>query len=192
MSDLLDAIRKIMSPLKQRVMLMISRGVVGTVDDSKKLQSVQILALAGEILADLERFQQFGFTAVPIPGSEAILLFPSGDREHGLVVAIDDRNLRPTGLTAGQSCMYDAVGSKFTLTNDGKSKIEATIKHEILAAQVDIGSGSVKEKVLNGETFQTTYNAHTHSVFGVLSTPPSTPSLPTDLSQAVKAATLMV
>lgn len=191
MHDQIDFIKKLMRPLKSRIALMISRSVVAIVNDSEKIQSLQALVLAGEVQADIERFQNFGFTSTPLPNAEAVLVYPGGEREHAIAVAVDDANFRPTGQPPGSSTQYDAFGGKSSLIA-GNHKVEALVKSEILAPTVLLGSGSMTEKILNGETFQMTYNAHTHLAFGVPTTTPVIPSLPTDLSLAVKAAKLPV
>jgi len=187
--DIFGAITKMLDPLKTKMRLMVSKAVVALIDDGKKIQQMQLLALAGEVLADVERYQQFGFTSVPLPGAEAIVAFIAGDREHGIVLGVEDRRYRPTGLTNGQACFYDIL-SKIKLTADGKALHDVPVKTEIKSAEVVLGAGVVLEKILNGETFQVTYNSHTHLSFGVPTTSPILASTVADLSQAVKAAKL--
>jgi len=170
---------------------MVSRAVISIVDDSKKMQTLQIQALAGETLGDVERIQNFGFSSVPKNGAEALVVFVSGNRDHGVVVAVDDRLYRVKDLGEGQSVMYDAAGNKFLLSNDGNALLQASVKAMVSAPEVELGSATAKEKILNGETFQTTFNQHVHLAFGVPTTVVTVPSPPTDLSLAVKAAKLM-
>ena len=180
----MKAIERVISPVKRRLNNIVSRAVVGLVDDNKKMQEIQVAVLAAEIQDEVERMQDYGFSSVPLPGAEALMVYVGGIRDHGVAVKVDDRNFRPTGGTPGSSCIYDSLGNKFALENDGVGKVVAPL--------VELGSGSTKEKILNGESFQTLYNAHTHTVFGVVSSPPLIPSTPLELSQAVTAATLPV
>ena len=46
---------------------MVSRAVIKMVDDSLKMQGVQISLLAGEVAEKVERFQEYGFTSHPHP-----------------------------------------------------------------------------------------------------------------------------
>jgi len=85
---------------------MVARAVVRLVDDQPTLQTVQAEAMKSELLDKLERFQQYGFTGVPFPGAEAVLVFACGNREHGLITNIDDRRYRPVELAAGEVCLY--------------------------------------------------------------------------------------
>lgn len=101
--------------VKSRVMLSVSRGVVGLVDDSKKLQSIQVGMLTDESRDAVERFQEYGFTSVPKSGAEAVVVCVGGNREHGLVVAVDDRRYRIKGLAEGEVCIYTDEGDKVHL-----------------------------------------------------------------------------
>ena len=178
---------RLVAPLKRRVMLMISRAVITLVDDSLKLQSLQASAMPGELLEDIERFQEYGFSSVPLPGTEAVLVFPGGNREHGICVGTDDRKFRPTGLNPGETCIYDYAGN-MVIIKAGEIEVKHTAKCVVNAPLVDVGSGTL-EKVLNGETFQAWFNAHTHiGNLGGRTSPPIEQSIPTHLSLAVKAA----
>jgi len=120
--------RKLIAPLKRRVMLMIGRAVLTAVNDSPKLQTVQLDGLAGEVLDDLERFQQYGFTSVPNAGAEAIVVFLGGNRSHGIAINVDDRKYRLTGLANGEVALYDDSGNVVHLMNGGKMKHIAPTK----------------------------------------------------------------
>jgi phage baseplate assembly protein V len=121
-SDLARAL----SPIRARLANMLARAVVSLVDDGTGIQTVQVSVLDGETRGDLERFQNFGFTSRPSAGAEAAVLFVGGHRDHGIVVAVDDRRYRVTGLEEGAACVYDAGGSKVTLHNDGSMDLEAS------------------------------------------------------------------
>ena len=101
-----EVFARLAAPLKRRVMLMIGRAVVALVDDARKMQELQLVALAGETIGAAERFQNYGFTSHPHPGAEAVLLAPGGIRQHPIAVAVDDRRHRPRGLAEGEVCLY--------------------------------------------------------------------------------------
>ena len=98
--------RRLIRPFDLCVKLMIGRAVLHVLDDDRKLQAVQVQALAGEVLDNVERFQQYGFSGSPHPGAECVLLSLGGMRQHPIVVAIDDRRFRPSGLSAGEVVIY--------------------------------------------------------------------------------------
>jgi hypothetical protein len=56
---------------RDRVANTIVRGVVQLADDGKKLQLLQLGALAGETIDNAEHFQPYGFSSVPLAGAEA-------------------------------------------------------------------------------------------------------------------------
>lgn len=94
----------------------IAAAIVSLVQDSGTRQTVQVTALAGETLDDVEYVQPYGFTSVPkAPGAtgapEAVIVF-LGDRSKGIVIAVDDRRYRLVGLQAGEVALYDDQGSR--------------------------------------------------------------------------------
>jgi hypothetical protein len=56
-----------------------------------------------EVRDKAERFQDYGFTSNPKRGAEAIVLFPGGQRAHAIIIAVDDRRYRKTGLEEARS-----------------------------------------------------------------------------------------
>lgn len=134
---------KLLAPLKRRVALMVSRAVVRLVDDSLKMQEVQIGLLAGEVASDVERFQEYGFTSVPLEGAEAVALAVGGSRAHLVVVATDDRRHRLSGLQDGEVALYNDEGSYI--------KLKRGMKIEIVgSAGVLIGAGDNAQALGDG------------------------------------------
>ncbi len=112
MKDVMNAIQKITAPTQRRVRLMVARAILELVDDSKKLQSLQISVRKDELRDDVERFQQFGFSSVPEAGAEAIVLHVGGGSDHPVVIAVDDRRYRPLDLAEGETCLYTIEDGK--------------------------------------------------------------------------------
>lgn len=100
----MSVLDRALAPLYRRLRLMIARGVIELVDESKKMQTVQVSTLADVTKDDVERFQQYGFSSYPKSGAEALVLHVRGD--HPVVVSVDDRRYRPKTLAEGESCMY--------------------------------------------------------------------------------------
>jgi phage baseplate assembly protein V len=120
MADPLAQIRHHLRPLANKIANSLARAVVGLVDDTTKLQLVQLGVLAGETVDRAEHHQPYGFTSVPLAGAEAVVLFPNGDRAHPLVVTVSDRRYRPTGGDPGEVTVHNHVtGCKVVLTKDG-------------------------------------------------------------------------
>jgi len=116
---MLEAIQTMLEPVKNKVGLMVGRCVLRAITDTGKLQRVQVQALADETHDDVERVQQYGFTSVPFAGAEGVVVFVGGNRDHGLVIAVDDRRYRLVGLSAGEVALYDDQGQKVHLTRTG-------------------------------------------------------------------------
>src|SRR6266568_5083685 len=98
----LETLNKLVSPLKRRVMLMVGRAVLCAVNDDAKIQRTQISLLEGELRDQVERLQQYGFTSHPHVGAECVAVFVGGSRDHGLVIAVDDKRYRLTALKRGE------------------------------------------------------------------------------------------
>lgn len=166
---MLRQISKLIEPVRRSIRLAIGRCVIEAVKDSSGLQTLKVSLLDGEI-KELERVQEFGFTSSPPVGSEGVCVFVGGTRSNGICIATDDRRYR-VKTEEGQTAIYDQSGAMVFLKNDGT---------------IELGQG-VMEKILLGETFQTFFNAHTHTGnLGVLTSPPTTPSSVTELSQTIK------
>lgn len=97
---------KLLSPLSRRLRLMASRAVLSLISDATGMQIVQVKLLNGEVRNGIERYQQYGFTSVPLPGAEGIYLSLGADRDHGVIIVADDRRYRIKGLQSGEVAIY--------------------------------------------------------------------------------------
>jgi len=135
---MIDAMQRMIRPLKTGLANLVARAVVNLVDDSKKMQTLQLSVLTEETREGVERAQNYGFTSVPMSGAEAVVLFVGGRREHGLAVAVDDRRYRLTGLQPGEVALYHKDGASVVLKADGSIEVTpkpgATVK---LAGETD-------------------------------------------------------
>lgn len=173
----IDELRRFIAPLTRRVMLMVSRGTLGPIDDSTDLQRGQVTMLAGETRDRVERVQPFGFSSVPLPGSDALIICVGGNRDHPVVVNVDDRRFRPTGLGAGEVCIYSSqTGHRITLKADRSIEIEgenvlikAAEKVRLETPQLEV-TGEVKDRCDGGgmtmQAMRDKYNAHTNGGMG--------------------------
>ena len=105
--------------------LMVSRAIIKLVNDAAKLQQVQIGMLADEERGEVERFQNYGYTSVPHAEAEAIALSVGGSRSHMVVIAVDDRRYRLTGLAAGEVAIYTDEGDKIVLKRGREIEVTA-------------------------------------------------------------------
>ena len=95
------------------------RAVVTAIDDAGPLQTVQAEAMAGELIDQAERVQDYGFASHPHAGAEAVAVFGSGHRNHPLIIAVADRRYRLQALAAGEVAIHDDLGQVVHLTRDG-------------------------------------------------------------------------
>lgn len=140
--ETLRQLRHILRPHATRLANMIARGVVQLVNDGKKMQLVQIGALANETVEGdkgAEHFQAYGFSSVPLVGAEHVTIFPTGDRGHPLVIVVADRRYRPTGREPGEVTVYNHTGASMTITKDGDIVARPAAGRQML---VDDGSGA--------------------------------------------------
>jgi phage baseplate assembly protein V len=129
--------------LRVRLANIVARAVVSLVDDAKKMQALQVTVLDGETRDAVERFQNYGFTSVPLDGAEVILLCAGGRREHAVAIAVDDRRHRLKGLADGEVALYHKDGAKVLLKSDGSIEISPKSGSDVVLAG---GSAKVARK----------------------------------------------
>jgi hypothetical protein len=82
----------------------------------------------------------------------------------------------------------DAAGDITLNVGSNNIKIEGTGKAELEFPDVELGDGTL-EKIVNGEAFQTLYNAHQHTETGGTTSAPTVAMGSGELSSKVKAGT---
>ena len=145
-------------PTTNKLKLLLGRAIVRLIDDSAKLQTVQVEALRGEVLDGIERFQQYGFTAHPHANAEAIVLSFGGIRQHSIVIAVDDFRHRLTDLEEGEVALYTDLdsdaGQRIVLKRDGSIEILSS------DSSVAIADGNI---TLNANAVHITSRSLTHN-----------------------------
>lgn len=165
--------------LRNRIDNMVARAVVKLIDNTKKMQEAQIAILTGETRS-AERFQQYGFSSVPLAGAEAVVLFVAGYRDHALITNVDDRRYRPTTWDAGESGLYHFEGDFIRLKNGRIIEVVAGTALTVTAPTVTITAstkvrmvtpilevtGEIKDRCdSDGKTMEqhrTVYDGHAH------------------------------
>lgn len=118
-----------------RVMMMFGRGVLRGVDDSNGRQQLQVELLKDELRDGVEHMQNYGFTSHP-KGGDVAVAFIGGNREHGIVLVVDDRRYR-IPLEAGEVAIYDDLGNKVELLRE-MIKITAVQHVEVVAPTIKL------------------------------------------------------
>lgn len=121
---------------------MLTRGVVGSTDDSSGFQTVRPQAY-GEDLPEVEHPHEYGFTSHAPDGAEVFVGTVDGEAGSEVSLIVGDRRYRLTGLEKGEVAIHDDQGQKIHLKRDG---IEAQPKAggyvKILGGDVRIGDGA--------------------------------------------------
>jgi phage baseplate assembly protein V len=85
-----------------RLQLVIAQGV-GTLIGA---EVVQCHVLDDETLSNVKRVEPYGFSYRPKAGCQTYLMFPSGDRAHGIAIVIGDKRYQMT-LVEGEVAIHD-------------------------------------------------------------------------------------
>lgn len=95
------------------------RTVLTSIDSKGPIQLVQADGLAGEQLQDNELMQHYGFTSVPLAGTQMIVLPIGGKTAHGVAIASEHLAARIKNLKSGEVAIYDDQGQSVFLTRQG-------------------------------------------------------------------------
>ncbi len=172
---MVNQIRRLMAPYLRLIRMMVGRAVINLVNDGLKVQELQITLLAEETRSDVERFQEYGFTSHPHPGAEGVMVCVGGARDHGIVIAVEDRRYRLKGLVEGEAALYDDQGQAVHLKRDKKIHvygcneitIDAAIKQQVNSPEINLGGDRSGLRILIDERLIALYNGHTHPGLGV-------------------------
>ncbi len=183
--DVLDQLRYLLRPLATRVANTVARGVVRLVNDSRKLQLVQLEVLEvldgdPETVDGAEHFQPYGFFSVPLAGAEAIVVFPNGDRGHPLVTVVSDRRHRATGGQPGEAGLRTDEGDEIRL---GRSHVITVTTSTLKLGSSSAAGDVVVQSALTGEQG---YMAALDSAIATLGANPAAAAL-TALKTALQA-----
>ncbi|MBX9838736.1 MAG: phage baseplate assembly protein [Silvanigrellaceae bacterium] len=144
-----DLIRKITSPLYERIVSIISICSINKTNDETNTQTAQCEFFKDDPRENLERWQNYGITSVPPNGSEGICLFHGGERESGYIIATEDKDSRPIGLKIGEVCIYTIEKDHIYFKKDNLIEI----KTKILDVQSENKiSFATKDFILNSES----------------------------------------
>lgn len=155
---------------------IVTRAVITVLDTAKKCQAAGLKLIAGDTKEGVEHLEPYGFTAAAQNGAEAVVLFPGGDRSHGMAIIVADRRYRLKGLARGEVAIYDDQGQSITLTRtgivvDGGGKTIVFKNAPNARFEMPIEStGDIKDNCDDsGKTMaqmRVTYNGHTHKENG--------------------------
>jgi phage baseplate assembly protein V len=146
--------RAMLAPLERRMSAVAARAVVRQVDDSNSRQLLQLEILKGEVRDLVERLQNYGLASHPHPGADAAVISLGGHRDQSIVIAVEDRRFRLTGLEAGEVALYDDLGNRVLLLRD-RMRLEGKDIVEVVAPKANIQADTTTidgDLVVNGDT----------------------------------------
>jgi phage baseplate assembly protein V len=122
-------------------------------DDTKSVQKYQTEGLVSEIRDNVQVVQLHGFSSLPLPGARGIVVYPSGNRGNGLVIATIDPRYRPTGLRPGEVSIHMVDGAQ----KDGAGGTTRTVLSALLGwmtslfgKMIGIGDSNTMAVIITG------------------------------------------
>ena len=105
--------------LWRRIQLMLGHGRIQIGNDSGMVQVHQVQFAGNDVCDEVPRLTEYGFTSMPKPGCQALVVFIGGDRSNAAIVATNDDNARLKNLQVGEVAVYDDLGQSVYLTRTG-------------------------------------------------------------------------
>ena len=164
----------LIAPFARKINGLLVRAVVTMVNQSAKMQTLQLQLQNDELKDSVEHFEPYGMTAHPPAGAEALAAFFNGDRSHGVVISVAHRQYRLRGLQAGEVALYDDQGQTIHLTRAGivisgagnPVVIQNCSKVRMVTALLEV-TGDIKDNCDGAgksmSAMRQTYNSHTHA-----------------------------
>lgn len=173
------------SRLYRNIKMMLGIGRVTATADDGVIQLLQYRTPL-EVRSDTPRMAEFGFSSLPPVGSDAVVVFPGGDRSNPIIIATNHKSSRHTGLLEGESAVYNQWGLYIKLTEAGID-VEANGQAVTVSNATTVTINATTGVVMNTPTLKVTgdiidnsdsnsatlkelrdaHNDHTHTVEGV-------------------------
>jgi phage gp45-like len=154
-----------------RVLNLVARVTLKKADDKPKMQEHSVEGLAHESMTNVEHFQRYGHSTVSHPEdpqgdpqkvAEGICIFIGGNRDHPVVIAMDDRRYRITGLQEGESIMHDDQGHQIHITRGGMTHStpnDKTYSHRVMKDP----AGTPDKPMTDQQTTKDVHSSITHN-----------------------------
>lgn len=145
----MNNMQKILRPLSRRLKMMLGRGIINLIDDSKAIQEMQISLLANETRSSVQRFQNYGVSSHPHDGSEALAVFLGGSRDNGIILAVDDKRYRIKSLEKGEVVIYTDEGDKIHLKRGNNIEIQTGTLEINASSEIKMTAPEIKLNASN-------------------------------------------
>ncbi|MBD8555560.1 phage baseplate assembly protein [Rhizobium sp. CFBP 8762] len=91
----------------------------GDVEERAGQQFVSGRGRYGDGYTKIHRIEPHGFASQPVKGAAGLLLSPNGNPDEAYVLGGESAGLRPNGLPAGGTAIYDHNGNIIKLVGEG-------------------------------------------------------------------------
>lgn len=160
---------KALAGLQRGLSNLLARAVVRGLDTAAKCQTVDLALIANESKTAVEYLEPYGFTSAALDGSEAVVLFPDGDRSHGIVIAVADRRYRLKGLKGGEVALYTDEGDSIVMKRGRKVEVN-TLQYVVNAQEkvtfntplVEVPAGNISDTTSTMAAMRQQFNDHDH------------------------------
>lgn len=116
---------QLINELKRKILLAVGIGILRIIDDTKKIQKCQISLMDNETHSNVDRYQEYGFSSVPLPGAQAVAVSIAGSRDNSIIIATEDGRYRPLNLNPGEVTIYNQFGDKIVIKQNRTIEITA-------------------------------------------------------------------
>lgn len=103
----------------RRLQMALGVGRITTGNDSGLVQMHQVKLTGNDVRDNTARVVEYGFTSMPKPGCQALLIFVAGDRSNGVIVGTNDETARLKNLEPGEVAIYDDQGQTIWIKRGG-------------------------------------------------------------------------
>ncbi len=151
-------LQRFLLPIRRRIQLMIGRCVLKAINNSENTQKIQVVALNGENITDMERYQEYGFEAYPFAEAEALSTFINGNRDLGICICVHDKRYRPKDLSEGDVAVYTYQDKT---SSDHRIQLKANKEIDILGDTINETAITINETATTINEIATTTNETT-------------------------------
>jgi phage gp45-like len=155
---------QVINELKRKILLSVGIGILRIIDDTKKIQKCQISLMDNETHSNVDRYQEYGFSSVPLPGAQAVAVSIAGSRDNSIIIATEDGRYRPLNLNAGEVTIYNQFGDKIVIKQN--RTIEITAPNVIINGNLQVTGNILDNSGTNTRTvsgMRSIFNTHQHA-----------------------------
>jgi phage gp45-like len=103
----------------RRMQLVVGQGRIKISNDSGIVQEHQVMVGGKDLYDPVPRISEYGFTSMPLPGCQVVMVFIGGDRSNGAILGTNDDSARLKNLLPGEVALHDDQGQRVYITRAG-------------------------------------------------------------------------